>query len=56
MAFSALANVDRRRTDDAVPASTATAHVVHDAAHIERLGRWYLERLEQERSRMPAAR
>jgi tetratricopeptide (TPR) repeat protein len=28
----------------------------HDGSEIDRLGRWYLERLEQERSRLPAAR
>ena len=45
---------ERRRTDDAVP-STAP-HVVYDGAEIDRVGRWYLERLEQERARLPAAR
>jgi hypothetical protein len=47
---------ERRRTDDAVAGSATTTPVVYDAAQIERLGRWYLERLEQERSRLPAAR
>ena len=45
---------ERRRTDDAVPRDAP--HVIYDAAEIDRLGRWYLERLEQERSRLPAAR
>ena len=47
---------ERRRTEAALPHAKATRHVVYDAAEIDRLGRWYLERLEQERSRMPAAR
>jgi nucleoside-diphosphate-sugar epimerase len=47
---------ERRRTEAALPHAKAARHVVYDAAEIDRLGRWYLERLEQERSRLPAAR
>jgi nucleoside-diphosphate-sugar epimerase len=47
---------ERRRTEAALPHAAAGRHVLYDAAQIDRLARWYLERLEQERSRLPAAR